>query len=131
MAKKKILIIDDEVDIVELVKTRLELDNYYVMPCYSSKRGLEIVKREKPDLILLDIMMPDLDGYEVCKILKADSDTKNIPVILFTAKQEEAKIIQDKCLELGADDYILKPYDPIALLSKVKFILRSKQGNNL
>lgn len=120
MEKKKILIIDDEVDLADLVKTRLEFHNYYVMPCYTSRRGLEIAKREKPDLVLLDIMMQDLDGYEVCKLLKADKETKNIPVILFTAKEQDGKKIKEKCAQVGADDYILKPYDLKDLLNKIE-----------
>ena len=123
MEKKKILVIDDEVDIQELLKTRLELKNYYVIPCYTSNRAIEIALRDDPDLILLDIMMPDPDGYEVCKMLKAKKETKKTPIILFTAKESESKHIKDKCIEIGADDYILKPYEPEELMKKIAALL--------
>lgn len=124
--KKKILIIDDEVDLVELVKIRLEAHDYYVMPLYTSTRALEVTKREKPDLVLLDVMMPDKDGYEVCRELKLDKETSKIPVILFTAKPQQKDHVQKEYQATGADDYILKPFEPQALLEKIeKYIKRS------
>lgn len=120
MGKKKILIIDDEVDLVTLVKMRLELHNYHIIPLYTSKRSLEIAKREKPDLILLDIMMPDKDGYEVCRELKSDETTADIPIILFTAKPEQKKYLKTGTESIGADDYILKPFDIENLLEKIE-----------
>lgn len=119
MEKKKILIIDDEVDLIGLLKTRLEMHNYYIMPCYTSSRGLEIAKREKPDLVLLDVMMPDLNGYEVCKILKHDDETKEIPIILFTAKLGEKEQLKKESEDAGANDYIPKPFEPADLLVKI------------
>lgn len=124
LKKKKILIIDDEVNLAELVKTRLEFNEYYVVPCYTSKRGIEIAIREKPDAILLDIMMPDIDGYELCRMLKGNNATRDIPVILFTAKEVEAKAIKVKCKEVGAEDYILKPYNAKDLLDKIEKAIR-------
>jgi DNA-binding response OmpR family regulator len=121
--KKKILVIDDEADLADLVKTRLELSNFYVIPCYTSSRASEIAKRELPDLILLDVMMPPPDGYEVCKALKADKATAAIPIILFTAKEHVVKKIQDKCIEIGANDYIIKPYEPSELLAKINGLI--------
>jgi len=121
--KKKILVIDDEVDLVDLVKMRLEANNYYVMPLYTSTRSIEIVKREKPDLILLDVMMPDKDGYAVCRELKADKDTKDIPVVLFTAKDQQKNAVKKDYQTSGADDYIIKPFEASELLAKIeKFI---------
>ena len=121
--KKKLLIIDDEVDIVDLLKIRLEAKDYYVMPLYTSIRAMEIVKREKPDLILLDIMMPDKDGFEVCRELKTDKTTRDIPVILFTAKPQIKERVKDDYESVGADDYMLKPFEPADLLVKIEKML--------
>ncbi|MDD5449476.1 MAG: response regulator [Candidatus Omnitrophica bacterium] len=121
--KKKILIIDDEVDLVGLLKTKLELRNYHIVPLYTSKRSLEITKREKPDLILLDIMMPDKDGYEVCRELRADEDTSAIPIILFSAKPDQKEYLKTGTKSVGADDYIVKPFETDALLEKIKGLL--------
>lgn len=126
MDKKKILVIDDEVDIVNLIKVRLELNNYHIVPLYTSKRSLEITKREKPDVILLDVMMPDKDGYEVCKELRSDKETRNIPVILFTAKTDQKEYIKTGSKSVGADDYILKPFEVDDLLTKIDNQLKGK-----
>lgn len=124
MNKKKILIIDDEVDLVDLVKMRLEVHNYFVEPLYTSTRALEIAKREKPDLILMDVMMPDKNGYEACKELKADEATRHIPIILFTAKPEQKERIKEEALSAGANDYLLKPFDPADLVKKIEKLLK-------
>jgi len=126
MEKHKILIIDDEVDLVDLVKLRLEFYNFYVTPLYTSTRAMEVAKREKPDLILLDVMMPDKNGYEVCKELKSDKDTSDIPVVLFTAKPQQREYIKKGYKDVGADDYILKPFDPNDLLYKIRQLLKKK-----
>ncbi len=118
--RKKILLIDDEVDIVDLVKVRLELSNYHIVPLYTSKRSLEIAKKEKPDLIIVDIMMPDKDGYEVCRELKADKETRHIPVILFTAKPEQKEVLKTIYQDVGADDFILKSFNMDELLGKIE-----------
>lgn len=123
MTRKKILIIDDEVDIVELVKMRLEMHGFYIIPLYTSTRAIEVAKREKPDLILMDCMMPDKDGYEACKELKSDTQTKSIPVILFTAKAEQKEYIKKGFESAGANDYILKPFSPDDLLFKIRKLL--------
>ncbi|PIQ89146.1 MAG: two-component system response regulator [Candidatus Omnitrophica bacterium CG11_big_fil_rev_8_21_14_0_20_42_13] len=127
MEKKKILVIDDEVNVTSLVKTRLEFHNYYVVPCYTSKRGLEITIREKPDLILMDVMMPDINGYELCKELKANPKTRTVPVILFSAKESDKHKMHEKCMEVGAQDYILKPYEQKELLDKIEKIITKKR----
>jgi DNA-binding response OmpR family regulator len=123
VAKKKILMIDDAVDLVTLLKMRLEFHDYAVVPLYTSKRALEIAQREEPDLILLDIMMPDMDGYEVCRRLKTDEKTKNTPIILFTAQSSQLKKMAEEYKKIGADDYIAKPFEPEVLLRKVKEII--------
>ena len=124
MEKKKILIIDDEEDIVYLMKLRLEFQNYQVVPLNTSAEALEVAKREKPDLILLDIMMPEKNGYEVCKELKKDPMTHKIPVILFTAKAQAKERVTDLYESVGADDYIFKDFELDKLLSKVKVLLK-------
>lgn len=122
--KKKILIIDDEVDVVELMKIRLKIEDYYVVPLYVSTRALEIAKREKPDLIFIDIAMPDKDGYQVCKELKAAPETRDIPIILFTAQPDYKRTIEDNYKSVGASDYILKPFQEDELISKVKALTK-------
>lgn len=124
MERKKILIIDDEEDLVYLMKLRLEFQNYQVISLSFSMEALETAKREKPDLILLDIMMPEKNGYEVCKELKADRDTHDIPVILFTAKPQAKERIADLYESVGADDYIIKEFKIDKLLSKIKILLK-------
>jgi DNA-binding response OmpR family regulator len=126
MDKKKILIVDDEVDLVELLNIRLKVHNYYVVPLYVSTRTMEAAKKLKPDLILLDVMMPDKDGYQVCRELKSDKETKNIPVILFTAKPDQKTYIKTGSNSVGADDYILKPFDAADLLVKIDNQLRKR-----
>lgn len=121
--KKKILIIDDEVDLVDLVKIRLEAQEYYIVPLYSSERSLEIARREKPDLVLLDVEMPIKDGYAVCEELRTDEETRNIPIILFTAKPHQKKYLKTGFESVGADDYIMKPFDAMDLLAKVKSLI--------
>ncbi|MFC1576609.1 PleD family two-component system response regulator [Candidatus Omnitrophota bacterium] len=124
MEKKKILIVDDEVDLVELLNIRLKVHNYYVVPLYVSTRTIETAKKLKPDLILLDVMMPDKDGYEICRELKSDKDTKDIPVMLFTAKPDQKAFIKNGSNSVGADDFILKPFDAADLLIKIGNLLR-------
>ena len=126
MKKKTILLIDDEVDLVNLYKMRLDTENYYVLPLYTSVRSLEVAKREKPDLILTDINMPDKNGYEVCKEIKSDPETKHIPVLLFTATPDEIDRIKDEYKKVGAVDYILKPFDPEVLVKKIHTLLKNK-----
>jgi DNA-binding response OmpR family regulator len=126
MEKRKILIIDDEEDLVYLMKLRLEFQNFQVIPLSVSTRALETAKAEKPDLILLDIMMPEKNGYEVCKELKADKETHHIPIILFTAKAQAKERIADLYESVGADDYILKDFELEKLLSKVRILLKEE-----
>jgi phosphate regulon transcriptional regulator PhoB len=122
MAKKKILVVDDKKDILELLEYNLEKEGYQIFRAMTGEEALARVKREAPDLIVLDLMLPGLDGLEVCKQLKKDTKTDSIPIIMLTAKGEESDIIVG--LELGADDYITKPFSPKVLIARVKTVLR-------
>lgn len=126
MAKKKILVVDDEEDILELLKYNLEKQGYEVLQAMTGEETLELSQRKTPDLIILDLMLPGLDGLEVCKILKREAGTTSIPIIMLTARGEEPDIIVG--LELGADDYITKPFSPGVLIARVKAILRRREG---
>lgn len=118
---KKILLIDDELDIVKLVESRLKINGYEVVVALDGQEALEKAREEKPDLILLDLMLPKLSGYKVCRMLKFDEKYKHIPIIMFTARVQE----NDEKLgfEVGADAYITKPFKPEVLLEKVKELL--------
>src|SRR3989338_9624208 len=109
MTKKRILAIDDEPDILEVLEKRLTLDGYEVVLAKDGKSGLEKALSQKPDLILLDVAMPDMDGFEVCKRLRSDPATAATPVLMLTARDTSTDEVLG--LELGADDYITKPYD--------------------
>ncbi len=122
MGQKKILVVDDEVDLVETIRFPLEAEGFNVLVAYNGEDALNQARTENPDLILLDIMLPKLDGYKVCRLLKFDERYRNIPIIMLTARaQEKDKIIG---LETGADEYITKPFDMDKLLEKVKAYLK-------
>lgn len=114
---KKILVVDDEQDLVETIRLKLSSEGYKVESANTGVEALEKAKQTKPDLILLDIMMPELNGYQVCKKIKEDDSLKNIPVVMLTAKAQES----DKFwgLETGADDYITKPFEFSNLLKTI------------
>jgi DNA-binding response OmpR family regulator len=118
MNSKKILIVDDEVDLVETVRFPLEMEGYHVLVSYNGEDALNQARKENPDLILLDLMLPKLDGYKVCRLLKFDDKYKHIPILMLTAKTQE----KDKSLgmETGANEYITKPFEMDDLLKKVK-----------
>ena len=122
MAKEKVLIIDDEEHIVELIRYNLENAGYDAIEAYNGIDGIKAAKNVKPTLILLDVMLPMMDGLEVCRKLRKDDTTKNIPIIMLTAKSEEIDKILG--LELGADDYITKPFSVRELLARIKAVLR-------
>lgn len=122
MSKANILVVEDEAEILELLVYNLEKEGYSVRPATSGEEALRLARQQPPDLTLLDLMLPGIDGLEVCKALKADSSTRNIPVIMLTARSEEADIVTG--LELGADDYITKPFSRRVLLARVKAVLR-------
>jgi len=118
MNLKKILIVDDEEGIVKVVKMYLEHHDYEVITASEGQEGLEKAKTEKPDLIVLDLMLPRINGYKVCGLLKKDTRYAKIPIILFTAKTQEKDMKLGQ--EVGADAYIIKPFEPEILLSKIK-----------
>jgi len=122
MSKARILIVDDEEDILELLRYNISKEGYDVISSENGEGCLELALSHSPDLIILDLMMPDIDGLEVCKKLKKDDKTKSIPVIMLTAKSMESDIIVG--LELGADDYIAKPFSPRVLIARMKSVLR-------
>jgi len=124
MAKERILAVDDEEDILELVRFNLDREGYEVICATSGDDTLKIARTEVPDLIVLDLMLPDINGLEVTKMLKNDPKTKVISIVMLTAKTEEADIVTG--LELGADDYITKPFSPRILVARVRAVLRSK-----
>lgn len=119
---KRILVVDDEEDIVKLVKTYLEYHRYEVITANDGQEGLEKVKTEKPDLIVLDLMLPKINGYKVCGLLKKDTRYAKIPVVMFSAKAQEEDVKLGQ--EVGADAYITKPYEPEVLLAKIKELLK-------
>ncbi|MCJ7746267.1 MAG: response regulator [Desulfobacterales bacterium] len=121
MSPKKILIVDDEVDLVETVRFPLELEGFDVLVSYNGEDALNQARKEKPDLIILDLMLPKLDGYKVCRLLKFDERYKHIPILMLTAKTQEKDKILGK--ETGADEYITKPFEMDYLMEKVKAYL--------
>ena len=123
---KKILIVDDDPDLVEAVTMILESKKYDVSAAYGGLEGLEKVKTEKPDLVVLDVMMPDKDGYAVCKEMKADPKLSKIPILLLTAvvsKIPSTHYTQQMGLETEADDYMDKPVEPAELVNRIEALL--------
>ena len=125
MAKLKILIVDDEKNIVEAVRYALEKEGFRTVVAHDGARGLELARREAPDLVLLDWMLPELDGLEVCRILKRDEATRHVPILMLTVKSGETDKVLG--LELGADDYVTKPFSPRELVARIKALLRRTQ----
>ncbi len=123
-----IAIIEDEQNIVELVKYNLDREGYRTISANTGRKGLELVRQELPDLVILDLMLPELDGLSVCKQLRADQQTKSIPIIILTAKSEEADRVLG--LEMGADDYVTKPFSPRELVARVRAVMRRSGKSN-
>jgi two-component system alkaline phosphatase synthesis response regulator PhoP len=123
MANEKILIVDDEKDLVKILKYNLEKNGFRVVTAFDGDAGLTQFRTEKPDLVVLDIMMPKVDGFEFCKIVRRDS---KVPILMLTAKTDELDRVLG--LELGADDYVTKPYSVREVLARVKAILRRAAG---
>lgn len=122
MGKKKILVVDDEKNIVELIRINLERSGFDIIPAYTGEEAIEKTISNDPDLILLDLMLPDIDGFEVCRTIKLNGKTKSIPIIMITAKSEESdKVIG---LGLGADDYVTKPFGIRELEARIRTVLR-------
>lgn len=126
MTGQLILIVEDEADIVELLKFNLEKEGYRTEVARTGEEGLEKARKASPDLILLDLMLPGLDGLEVCKVLRANEATRSIPVIMLTAKGEEIDVVTG--LEVGADDYVAKPFSPKVLIARIRAALRRNSG---
>lgn len=124
MGKREILVVDDEEDILELVTFNLTREGYIVRRASSGEEALESVRKKIPHLIILDLMLPGMDGLEAARRLKKDPSTEDIPIIMLTAKGEEADVVAG--LELGADDYVTKPFSPRVLTARVKTVLRRK-----
>jgi two-component system phosphate regulon response regulator PhoB len=120
----KILVVDDEEDLLELVRYTLAKEGHSITCVDTGEKAVDSVQRKLPDLIVLDLMLPGIDGLEVCRRLKRDSRTRDVPIIMLTAKSEERDVITG--LDGGADDYITKPFSPRVLLARVKSLLRRK-----
>ena len=126
---KRILIVDDEEDVLELVRYNLDRSGYKVKTATSGEYALANIKNISPNLIILDLMLPGIDGFEVCKKLKNDVKTEDIPIIMLTAKSEEIDIVTG--LEVGADDYITKPFSPKVLVARVRRLLHRAISRDL
>ena len=124
MAKERLLIVDDEKDFVRAIADRLEAKGFDIIEAFDGKEGLEKAYKEKPDVIVLDVMMPEMNGYDVCRKLKLDEKFKNTPVIMLTGKFQPNDVEFGK--EMGADAYLTKPLDLELLLHKVNALLRLK-----
>lgn len=123
LKRRKILVVDDEERMVRFIRLNLEHDGFHVVDAFNGKQALERLRDETPDLVLLDVMMPDLDGFEVLRMIR---EISNVPVIMLTARGDEDDRVRG--LELGADDYITKPFSPREMVSRVKAVLRRTES---
>jgi len=126
MAGRKVLVVDDDVKTVELVKLYLNRDGYRVLTAYDGVEGLRLARESHPDLIVLDIMLPGIDGLEICRTLREESD---VPIIMLTARTTDDDRLAG--LDLGADDYVTKPFSPRELAARVRAVLRRLPGDSL
>ena len=122
MAGKKVLLVDDEVDFIDVVRVRLEANNFEVIVAYDGEAALEKVKEDKPDIIILDVMMPKINGFEVCRMLKFDDNYKAIPIIILSALGQQFD--REKAVQCGADAYFIKPFDLNLLVTKIESMLK-------
>lgn len=129
MSREHIVVIEDEDDIQELIRYNLSKEGFRITPALSGEDGLKKLRNEPADLVILDLMLPGMDGFDVCKFLKKNEKTQHIPIVILTAKGEESDIVTG--LELGADDYIVKPFSPKILVARVKTVLRRKSAERL
>ena len=125
MPEKSILVVDDEQDLLDLIEYNLKKEGYNVLKADNGLDGINLAKKNHPDLILLDIMMPEMDGIEVCDVLKKDDSLKNTPIIFLTARSDEKTEIRG--LDMGADDYLTKPISTTKLISRINAVLRRFQ----
>ena len=128
MSKETILIVDDEDDILELIKFNLKGEGYNILQAMTGEEAIKIAKQSGPDLMVLDLMLPGIDGLDVTRHLKKNDATTDIPIVMLTAKGEESDIVTG--LELGANDYISKPFSPRELTARIRAILRRRQKSN-
>lgn len=126
MQRQSILVVEDEEDIRELINYNLTREGFQVEAVATGEDALQSLKKTTPDLVLLDLMLPGVDGLEVCRRLKNNANTSSVPVVIVTAKGEEADVVTG--LELGADDYVIKPFSPRVLLARVRAVLRRQDG---
>jgi two-component system alkaline phosphatase synthesis response regulator PhoP len=126
MSKGIVLVIDDEKDLIELVRYNLENEGFSVISAVDGESGLLLAANKKPDVVVVDLMLPGIDGFEVCRCLRAESATSRLPIIMLTAKTSDSDRIVG--LELGADDYVTKPFNPRELTARIKAILRRSSG---
>jgi two-component system alkaline phosphatase synthesis response regulator PhoP len=126
MPEKRILVVDDDHEVVRLMRGYLEQSGYTVLVAYNGQTAMHIIRRERPDLVLLDLMLPDLSGWEITRSVRADPVLKHTPIIVLTARVNDADKIVG--LELGADDYVTKPYNPREVVSRVRARLRIQDG---
>ena len=123
---QRILVVDDDREIVRLVRAYLEKAGYEVLVAYDGETALHILRRERPDLVLLDLMLPDRDGWDVTRVVRGDASLAAMPIIMLTARVEDHDKIVG--LELGADDYVTKPFNPGEVVARVRAVLRRAQG---
>jgi len=121
LSKRKILVVDDDPTMVKLINVNLKLNNYSVVEATSGEQALDVLGKEPLDLVVLDIMMPGVDGWEVLKRIRGDNETREMPVILVTAKTQDSDVIRG--WELGADEYVIKPFNPLLLVEVIKMVL--------
>ncbi|MFA6899444.1 MAG: response regulator transcription factor [Desulfurivibrionaceae bacterium] len=126
MARETILVVEDDENIQQLVGYNLAKAGFHVLYADNGEQALNQIKRERPELVVLDLMLPGLSGFEICKLVRKDPKTKNLPIVMLTAKSEENDMAAG--LDLGADDYITKPFSPKILISRIKAALRRKEG---
>jgi len=124
MSTKSVLVVEDDKDILELIKYNLQKEQYKVTGASDGEKAMDAIHSQTFDLIVLDLMLPGMDGLEICKILKADAQLSRIPIIIVSAKGEESDIVLG--LELGADDYMVKPFSPRVLIARVRSVLRRR-----
>lgn len=128
MPNQTILVVDDEQDLLDLIEYNLKKEGFEVIKAEDGMEGINLAREHTPDLVLLDIMMPEMDGLEVCEIMRSDSDLKNIPIIFLTARGDEKMEVEG--LNKGGDDYITKPISTTKLVSRIKAVLRRFEGMN-
>jgi two-component system phosphate regulon response regulator PhoB len=122
--REKVLVVEDEEDILELIRYNLAREGYRIAAAATGEEALKAVSRDRPDLVVLDLMLPGIDGIEVCRRLKADPRTKYLPVVMVTATGDEADVVAG--LELGADDYLTKPFSPKVLIARIRAVIRRR-----